>query len=123
MSRRSFTEDTDDELPAGTVAREAMPVVDGAERWLEIHGAIGDVVSHDLVGEPLPVVALSKHFDGPHVHVRERRKRAVAADLGHHHVVLRRQIGQRRRPHARLEMDVEMGFGQSDEVTHGRAPM
>ncbi len=101
------------------VLPEAVAVVRRVERRLHPHRAVEHAVLHDLEDEPREVVGGQQHLARRHVGLGEGAERAVAPDLGDRDPGGVGELGQRRRPHRALEVDVEVTLGQSAQVSGG----
>ena len=69
-----------------------------------------------LADGPLQILGRPDDIAGGQVHPGEGAEAAEATDGRHLHPVAGRQLGEGPRPHGALEVDVEMGLREGDEV-------
>jgi hypothetical protein len=106
----------EDHVDDGLVGAEAVAVVGGIERRLHPHRPVEHGVLHHLVDQPCEVVAGLEHLAGGEIGVGERGERPVAADLGNGDPRAVGELGEGRRAHRALEVQVEVGLRERAEV-------
>jgi hypothetical protein len=87
------------------------------ERGLDVPGAVGPRVLEHLAHQPFEVLLPPQHLGRRFVGRLKRGEIAEGADLRHRRPMLRAKVRKRRRPHRRLEVEMQMALRQSKERT------